>query len=226
MKKKSTSRNKAKVRARVKAVATKRETVSAKRKKQTASKEKRQIIVITGVPGTGKTSIARLLAKRHRWSLLSVNDIVNERELFTHIDPQDQARVVRLRQLEETMLSLVAAEKKTVVVEGHLACEFNIPRAKVFVCRTNPLKLKERLRQRKYPEEKVKQNVLSETIDYCSIVAEKNYREAWDIDTTGKTTAQSVAEIDSYLSNKKKKKQKIDWSNLLLEDGMGEKFLR
>ena len=46
------------------------------------------IILITGTPGTGKTTIAPLLGKTLKCPVIDVNQLVDEKHLYTGVDPE------------------------------------------------------------------------------------------------------------------------------------------
>lgn len=185
--------------------------------------------VITGVPGTGKSAIAGILAPRMGAALIDINKLVSALRLYSRVDSSDGSKVVRMRELEGELCESIKAERKLrpVMVEGHLACEMKLPAARVIVLRCEPSVLRSRLSRRKYSLEKLSQNALSEALDYCTILSEKNFGRAkvFEFDTTEKTAQQSAREIGKLLSAKKPKKKKISWPDALLREAIsGEKI--
>lgn len=185
-----------------------------------------QAILITGVPGTGKTSAAKLLSQKLGAALLDINKLVEALKLYSHIDEQDGAKVVRLRELERELSEAIRAEKRSIIVEGHLGCEMKLPASKVIVLRCEPRELRRRMASRNYSPEKISQNALSEALDYCTALSEKNYgkRKVWEIDTTGLAPQQVAAECEKVISGKRKKKPVSFPEALLREAISGEKI--
>ena len=111
----------------------------------------RKVVLITGVPGTGKTTLASAISKKSGAFLLEINELAELLGLYTHTDPQDGAKVVRLPELARELTAAIKAERKSVIAEGHLGCEMKLPVQKVIVLRCDPRELRARLAPRNYP---------------------------------------------------------------------------
>jgi adenylate kinase len=187
----------------------------------------RKVILITGVPGTGKTTLARALAKKTGASLIEINELAEILGLYSHTDSRDGAKVVRLSELERELAALIKSEEKSVIIEGHLGCEIKLPVSKVLVLRCEPKELRQRLSSRNYSLAKLASNALSEALDYCVALSEKNYgtRKVWEIDTTGKTPSQVLVEAEKIMAGKKKKRQHFSFPDALVREAItGEKI--
>ena len=164
-------------------------------------------IVITGTPGTGKTIIADVLGKALKKRVIHINDFAKKKKLI--IGKTRGSYIVDLKKLRKKLLNVNG------ILESHLLCEFPLPDSIVFVLRCDPKVLAHRLQKRKYPRQKIRENLEVEALDYCSIKAEKNYKKVYDVDTTRRTIGQAVKKIIAILK-KKGKADKVDFSNYFM----------
>ncbi|MCK4327262.1 MAG: adenylate kinase family protein [Candidatus Diapherotrites archaeon] len=164
------------------------------------------MIVVTGVPGTGKTAVARLLSKRLSLALIEVNSLVRKKKL--HTGRENGSLVVDMKKLATELRGFDG------IVEGHVLCELKLP-ATAVVLRTSPRALKRRLAPRRYSRQKLSDNVEAEALDYCAINAKQNYKKMIQVNTTGLTARQSTAKVIHYL--KTRQSDSVDWSSYFLE---------
>jgi len=129
-------------------------------------------LIVTGSPGTGKTTIARKLAKKLKC------EYVNERELALEegigkIDHDSNELVLPLNALKRVVSEKF--KKNNVVMEGHVLCEIRVKVDAIVVLRVHPEILESRLEARGYNAEKTQDNVFCEGIEYCTKHALRNY---------------------------------------------------
>ena len=118
-------------------------------------------IALTGVPGSGKTTLAASL--RGRCAVLHLNDLAREAGLLSAKDEARGAYLVDMDDLADVVNARLEGVRGTVIIEGHFAHEMDVDR--VVLLRCDPAILIERLRARGYPEEKVRENVEAEALD-------------------------------------------------------------
>lgn len=130
-------------------------------------------ILVTGSPGVGKTSAARILGKRIKHRVLNEKQVALD-ERIGKWDNQEGEMVIPLAKFGKALNRLLEKEKK-VIIEGHLLCELKLKADYVIVIRVHPEALEARLEARGYSAEKVQDNVFCEGIDYCKKHVLRNY---------------------------------------------------
>jgi len=165
-------------------------------------------IVITGSPGTGKTAIAKALAKKLSVELIDIKRIVLQKKL------REKNHEVDLKKLSRSLAFL--KNKKSFIAEGHLACEIRLPADFIFVLRAKPKALNKRLSKRGYGRKKLDENILSELLDYCTQRAQTVYhKRPLELDTTHRSVSSCALVIEKAIKRKKKKLDAVDYSGEL-----------
>jgi adenylate kinase len=148
------------------------------------------VVCVTGTPGTGKTESAKLLASKLGWVYVSLNDIAENKGLYSGYDDERDCRIVDEKKVGAELDKI--AEMHNVIAESHyshvMECDW------VIVLRTKPVELRERLKVRGWKSKKIEENVLAEIMEVCKSEAMES--------ATGKT-ADKVA--DQILAELKKR---------------------
>lgn len=188
-----------------------------------------RIIVITGTPGVGKTSVSRLLAIHLRALHLNLAKIVEDEGLTIGMDDERGSLIADLDKLSKRVNEILKKALNDVIVEGHFAADV-VPGdvvSHVFILRCDPDELKRRLEERGFRERKVLENVAAEILDVCLWDAISMYgrKKACEIDVTEKSIKEIVDEIMAVLNGSKKASVGIvDWLNKLSMEGRLENF--
>lgn len=162
------------------------------------------IIGITGTPGTGKTSVCKALGLE----FVDLNKVVEEKGFYTGVDNERGCFIADLDKVEEYVRH---EEKRMLVVESHLA-HFLKPDVTV-VLRANPFLLADRLKQKGFSAQKIKENVEAETLDVILAEAVEMCEIVYEVDTSGKSieeVASLVREIIDVEIEGKKEGKKVE----------------
>jgi len=90
----------------------------------------------------------------------------------------------------------------------------------VFVLRCDPVVLIRRLRRKKWSRQKIRENVMAETLDSCYIAAQSYYtsQKIVQLDTSHSSAKHSVEAAKNTLSGKKTPVLSVNWLSKLEKD--------
>jgi len=132
-------------------------------------------ILISGTPGTGKSSLASLLAQKSDFTHIPVGDFAKENDCLDEWDPDYQSHGIN----EDKLLDLLEERQAPggLIVEHHVTDMF--PERwfdVVFVLRTDNTLLYDRLAARGYHAKKLHENVQCEIFQTILEEARSSYR--------------------------------------------------
>ena len=165
----------------------------------------KNLLIISGTPGVGKSSVAKILKKKG-WKILNLKKIARKYQILTGYDEKDETMIINEKKISAVIKKELGNED--YVIASHLSHFVSPTLVKLcVVLRCNPLKLEKRLKKRCYSKLKVAENVMCELLDVCLVEAidighKINLHE---IDTTKKKPASVAKEILNILNNKVKK---------------------
>jgi adenylate kinase len=189
-----------------------------------------RVIIITGTPGVGKTTVAEALAHRIGAKYVNVGRLVAEEGLASSVDVERKTLVADMDRLSARIMEIISVSGGDLIIEGHYAYDVVPKDAKpyVFVLRCDPAELEARLRKRGYDERKVSENVAAEALDVCLIGAINRFGKNLvdEIDVTRMDVNAVVEEILSIINGEKTVKVgKVDWLGKLEMEGRLDGFL-
>lgn len=162
------------------------------------------IIALTGTPGVGKSTVARILRKKG-YKVLALNRVIIKRKLVKSFDKKRKSWVVDLEKIEK-YLEKVENKNKIIILDSHISHLLNVDFTIVLRC--SPHELEKRLRKKRWKKEKIQENVEAEIIDLISLEAEQKLgkNKIIEIDTTGKSPEEVSREIEKILKKFEKGK--------------------
>ena len=177
-------------------------------------------IVITGNPGVGKHTITQEIAEKLELSIIDINSIAKEAGLFEKNKDTNDVDAVKLEKILEQKIS-----EKNVIV-GHLA-PYVLDKNKIkimIILRRNPYDLISVYKERKYTDEKSRENAGSEVLGVIAHDAMSKFQEkAFQIDTSRKSI-QEVAEKVMTLISSNEGNEDVDWLDLVTKNNDLKKF--
>lgn len=188
-----------------------------------------RLIVITGTPGVGKTTIAKMLAAKLRWKHIDCGRLALIEGLTIGYDKTARSHIIDTERLSRVLRNMLRKLESGVILEGHLVPSIReVAPSRAFVLRCHPCQLISRLRQKGYSRSKISENISAEILDFCLGEAVRSFgpKTICEIDASRKTPLQIASAILEILESKAKcTSVHLDWISQLEREGKLEKIL-
>lgn len=176
------------------------------------------LIAITGVPGTGKTTIANELKNQSKtlgnnFTFVDVTKEIKENKLYTDFDEQDQTLNVDMVKFDRYFSDLIKALKSknngadtayvnnssAIVFEGHMSHLIEGLDFVIYLISDIEV-ISDRLKARNYSNKKIQDNTESQIMNVIEDeIKSMNYKFAI-VDTSKNTISQSIEEIKGFFA--------------------------
>jgi len=151
-------------------------------------------IIVTGIPGTGKTTLAKELAKKLNFQYIDVNKVIKDNKLSEKYDKKRKSKIVDIKKLNKVLINNIKKINnkqdpiknnsnilkkinkfktnnkiiKGIIIDSHLS--HYLPKKYVDLCVVTKCNLKileKRLKKRRYSKKKIRENMDAEIFDVC-----------------------------------------------------------
>ena len=165
-------------------------------------------ILISGVPGTGKTLISKKLSESLNLSYINIGEYAKENFDF----PIEQDEIV----IDEEVVENKLKELDNLIIDSHIPFKAD----KVIILRCNPSILLERLQMRVYNKEKIQDNLLSEILDYEIYAAKELFSDEDIYEVLSEDIDETIKEVMKIIKGKGISLKNGNHFNFLTEDNL------
>ncbi len=191
----------------------------------------KHVILVTGTPCVGKTTLANKLAEHLNAQYINLTDLSKKENLVLGEDKERHTTIINEPKMRRKLRAIIEKAKMDVVVDGHYAAAVT-PKAlvtNVFVLRRNPEELREFMRNRGYTERKQEENLAAEILDVCLVEAlrKQDKPNVCELNITSKSLENVLSEVLAVLEGKKKCYVGcVDWLGMLEREGKTDEYLK
>jgi adenylate kinase len=192
----------------------------------------KRVILVTGTPCVGKTSVARLLTSKLDALYVNLTELAMQENLVSGKDEERDSIIVDENRMRHKIGEAIKnCDKQDIIIDGHYAVNV-VPKSLVtwvFVLRRNPVELRKFMEQSGFSGRKLWENLASEILDVCLVDALKVIDEGkvCELDITGRSVEEAVDEMLSVLSgNKECCVGIVDWLGKLESEGLLDQYLK
>ena len=130
-------------------------------------------IIVTGTPGTGKTTLSKKLARKLKYCYLDVNSIISKYNLSEGYDRKRKSKIIDVSKLNKKLIFEIMDIKENnkhsgIIIDSHLShylpgkySDFCI------VTKCDIGQLNKRLKRKDFHQSKIKENIEAEIFDVC-----------------------------------------------------------
>jgi adenylate kinase len=191
----------------------------------------KRIILITGTPAVGKTTLANKLSQNLSAQYVNLTELTEQEHLAKSKDKKRGTTIIDEAKMRRKLRSIIEKTETDLIIDGHYAAAVT-PKAQVtnvFVLRRNPVELREFMKRRNYSQAKQDENLTAEILDICLVEAlqKQEKQKICELDTTGKTAEETLNEVLAVLNGKKQcYVGTVDWMSLLEREGKLDEYLK
>ncbi|HRZ19130.1 MAG TPA: AAA family ATPase [Methanofastidiosum sp.] len=165
-------------------------------------------ILISGVPGVGKTLISKKVAETLNLTYINIGDFAKENFEFP---VEEDEIIIDEEAVENKLLGL-----DNVIIDSHIPFKAD----KAIILRCNPKILLERLNLRGYSKRKIQDNLMSEILDYEIYAAKEIFSDEDIYEVLSEDVNETMIEVMNVINGQGISLKNGNHFNFLTEDNL------
>jgi adenylate kinase len=191
----------------------------------------KRVILITGTPCTGKTTVAQQLTTKLDALYINLTEFAKRHSLTLGEDKERKTTIIDEEGMRQKLVETInATDNANIIIDGHYASAVTPPNltTHVFILRRNPKELKQLMQKCGFEGAKLWENLSAEILDTCLIEAIQTQQgKVCELDATGKTVEETMSDIMDVLEKGKKCYSGIvDWLGMLEKEGSIDEYVK
>jgi adenylate kinase len=138
------------------------------------------LVALTGPVCAGKTTLAKKLSSLKDFKVIHLNEFIKKKKLYDRFDKRWKAYVVDVKKLSkflnDEIKKLSKEEIDFLLIESHLIPELNINFDIAVILDVNEKILYQRMKKRRYTNEKIEENLIAFHLDYFWIKTKAKHK--------------------------------------------------
>ena len=155
------------------------------------------IISLTGTPGTGKSVVAPLIAKKLHLETIELHDLAKRKNCFCGVDRARKTKIVDTLLLKREIEKM---KRKSLLLVGHYSQDMKSDLTIVLRCEIG--ELRKRLKKRGWIKSKIDENIQAEIFNVCGEDARDRGNKVIEVNTSGKKAEKTAHEIISIIRSR------------------------
>jgi adenylate kinase len=192
----------------------------------------KRVILITGTPCVGKTSVAHMLCSKLNAVYMNLTELAMKENLTVGKDKDRDTVIVDETKMKQKIQEIIEkCAEEDMIIDGHYAA-LVVPKrlaTYVFVLRRDPIELRKLMERSGFSGRKLWENMASEILDVCLADALGVHSKAkvCELDITSKTVEETVSDIQDVMNGCKECRiGVVDWLGKLESEGLLDECLK